>query len=237
MSAITYISDIPRYNISTIISVDLFGNTTDITESLYATNLLTISSIAVTNLSSITSFYVPNLSSIQEQSTIESIQSYFDRSSARSLSTSQGIMDLPITPTEKISTLIALSTNSFIVSLDDILEEANTYLTTENNNKHMLQNLNYDLLKTNIITWAKQGFSDSYPVYQLPVTLPPGDPTQLIRCSDGGLRNIWEYIEFFLGSSMQSVIDEIHAKLDGITLTYSVQANPYIVVLHATRKA
>jgi hypothetical protein len=145
-----------------------------------------------------------------------------------------GILELPITPDEKISTLIGLSTTNFVLTLDDVLDVSKVYATIENNNKYLFQNLDYALLKTNLFTWATQDFPDSYSVYHLPVSLPPGE-TGKIRCSDGAVRNIWDYIVFCLGSTLQELMDYYHKSLNGITLTYSLQANPYIVVLHVSR--
>jgi hypothetical protein len=164
------------------------------------------------------------------------LQAHFDTTNDRTISTSMGILELPLTPDEKISTLIGFSTTSFALTLEDVLKVTNAYLTIENNNKLALTVLDYGVLKNNLFGWATQGFPESHPVYELPVTLPPGDPNALIRCSDGGLRNIWDYIVFFLGMSLQELMDS-YTNLDGITLTYSVKANPYIVVLHVNRSA
>lgn len=235
MSAISYIAEIPIYNVSSLTSVDLSGNITDITGStLQGIDLLTISSFTASYTMGYTNVYVPNISTLAERSTLMAIQTHFDTSNSRNLSTSMGVLELPITPDEKISTLVGLSTTNFLVTMDDLLEITNTYKTIENTNKLTLQNLDYDMLKKNLFTWATNGFPDSFPVHQLPITVPP-EATQLINCSDGVMRNIWDYIVFFLGSTLQELMDSYHTNVDGITLTYSVQANPYIVVLHATR--
>ena len=58
----------------------------------------------------------------------------------------------------------------------------------------------------------------------------------LIPCSDGNMRDIWGYIVFFLGSTLHELMDMYNKNMDGITLTFSLQANPYILVLHVIRK-
>lgn len=232
---ISYLAEIPIYNISNLTCVDLSGNTTNLTTStIQGIDLLTISSFTARNTIGNTTIYLPSISTLQERSTLNAIQSHFDTSNTRNLSTSMGVLELPMTPGEKISTLIGLSTTNFVLTLDDVLDVSKGYAVIENNNKYLFQNLDYALLKTNLFIWATQGFPDSHSVYQLPVSLPPGETGQ-IRCSDGALRNIWDYIAFCLGSTLQELMDYYHKNLNGITLTYSLQANPYIVVLHVSR--
>jgi hypothetical protein len=120
--------------------------------------------------------------------------------------------------------------------MDELLQTTSNCLTIENTNKATFQNLDYDVLKGNLITWASKGFSDSYPVYELPVSI-PDISNQLIPCSDGTMRNIWDYIAFFLGSTLQELMDVYNKNIDGVTLTFSLQANPYILVLHVKSSA
>ena len=236
MSAISYIAEIPRYNISSLTAVDLHGSTCDITyPSMQMIDLLTISSISALYTNGNINTYIPNYARLEELSTNSAIETYYDRSTPANLSTSMGISQLPITPTEKISTLISFSTNSVLISMDELLHTTSNCLTIENTNKATFQNLDYDVLKKNLITWAAKGFPDSYRVYELPVSI-PDISNQLIPCSDGTVRDIWGYIVFFLGSTLQELMDVYNTNMDGITLTSSLQANPYILVLHVIRK-
>lgn len=236
MSAISYIAEIPRYNISTLTSVDLHGSTCDITyPSMQMIDLLTISSISALYTNGNINTYIPNYARLEELSTNSAIETYYDRSTSANLSTSMGISQLPLTPTEKISTLISFSTNSVLISMDELLQTTSNCLTVENTNKATFQNLDYDVLKGNLITWASKGFPDSYAVYELPVSI-PDISNKLIPCSDGNMRDIWGYIVFFLGSTLHELMDMYNKNMDGITLTFSLQANPYILVLHVIRK-
>lgn len=237
MSAISYIAEIPLYNISSLTAVDFHGSTCDITyPSMQLVDLLTISSIAALYTNDQINTYIPNYARLEELSTNSAIEAYYDRSTPANLSTSMGIIQLPLTPTEKISTLISFSTNSVLISIDELLQTTSRCLTVENTNKATFQNLDYDVLKRNLITWASKGFSDSYPVYELPVSI-PDISNQLIPCSDGTMRNIWDYIAFFLGSTIQELMDVYNKNMDGVTLTFSLQANPYILVLHVKSTA
>jgi hypothetical protein len=128
---------------------------------------------------------------------------------------------------------------SSTISLDDIINTRQTYLRTEEQIKGNLTSLDFELLKTNLYTWAAKGYQDSYAAYQLPVyPLPPDtpEPATMIPCSDGSLRTIWDYIPFCLGMSIGELLQSYEAKLYGISLAYSLQANPYILVIHVTKK-
>lgn len=128
---------------------------------------------------------------------------------------------------------------SSIISLDDIINTRQIYLRTEEQIKGNLTSLDFELLKTNLYTWAAKGYQDSYAAYQLPVyPLPPDtpEPAASIPCSDGSLRTIWDYIPFCLGMSIGELLQSYEAKLYGISLAYSLQANPYILVIHVTKK-
>jgi hypothetical protein len=115
-------------------------------------DLLTISSIAALYTNGNINTYIPNYSRLEELSTNSAIEAYYDRSTPANLSTSMGISQLPLTPTEKISTLISFSTNSVLISMDELLQTTSNCLTIENTNKATFQNLDYDVLKGNLIT-------------------------------------------------------------------------------------
>lgn len=124
------------------------------------------------------------------------------------------------------------------ISLNDIVNTYQSYIRTEEQIKGTLTSLDFDLLKTNLYAWAAKGYQDSYPAYQLPVSSPASysdDTHGLIPCSDGILRNIWEYIPFCLGTPIGELLQSYEAKLYGIALTYSLQENPYILVIHVTK--
>jgi hypothetical protein len=128
---------------------------------------------------------------------------------------------------------------SSTISLDDIINTHQTYLRTEEQIKGNLTSLDFELLKTNLYTWAAKGYQDSYAAYHLPVyPMPPDipEPAAAIPCSDGSLRTIWDYIPFCLGMSIGELLQSYEAKLYGISLAYSLQANPYILVIHVTKK-
>lgn len=232
MSGIIYIDQISRSNLSTLESVDLSGVVQNIISSAEV-DLLKISSINATYTTGSTIIYVPNYPPLQERSTMNAIKEYFDKLNNTNISTSIGVMRLPITMNEKLSTLVGLSTNSFALTLEDVLKVTNGYLATEAANKLSLKGLDQEVLKSNLYAWAAKGFPASYRVYQLNFTVPSN--TGLIPCSDAVPRNTSDYVVFCLGTPIQELVDSYNTIIEDITLTYSVEGNS--VVLSVNRNA
>ena len=231
MSTITNIEEISRSNISTLVSVDFAGV---VNYSIDTTvDLLKISSIRASYTTGNITTYVPNYSVLQERSTISAMKDFFVKSSDANVSTSIGVMKSSTTLSQKLSTLIGISTNCFALTLEDVLKVTNGYMDTENANKSSLKGLDYDVLKNNIFAWVTKGFPESYPVYKLYFTLPE-NTTSLIPCSDAVPRNIPDYIDFCVGMPLQELIDSYNTMVDDITLTYSIQNKA--VVINVNRK-
>ena len=117
-----------------------------------------------------------------------------------------------------------------LISMDDLLSNQAYILGVESRNKAVLNNINYDLLKQNLVTWASTGFPDSTNIYRFIIEIPNGN-----MCSDGNVRDFCEYISFLLGMQINDLPARIQSKLSGIRLTYSISADPFALNLHASR--
>ena len=126
------------------------------------------------------------------------------------------------------------SDSGFLLSINDIMNSRETLVATEETNKATLTSLDFNLLKTNLYTWASKGYPDSYVAFSFPI-ISPGTTNGALSCSDGNSRNIWDYIPFFLGKSVSELFESYQAQIHGITLTYSLQASPFIMNMHVTR--
>lgn len=120
------------------------------------------------------------------------------------------------------------------IALDTIQSSIQNLKKIENTNRDLLQNLDYDTLETNLHKWGINGCPDSYLVYEFILTEP-----EVINgrytCSDGVLRDIWDYIVFILGSSVQNMLDMHELNLQGIKLGFSVKTSPITLGIHALR--
>ena len=134
-----------------------------------------------------------------------------------------------------INGVINLSTMSAAyIRLDHIQSYQENMLAIETSNKTTFENLDFTVLKGNLLSWAKIGYPDSYIAYVFPVKCPPIQGS-LYECSDGVLRNVYDYIPFFLGYPVVDLIARYQAQLQGITLTISLGTDPYSLQLHVSR--
>jgi hypothetical protein len=202
----------------------------------------TISSIQQLNLTNLLSLKVYDLSG-------ECVTNYvppFNTSSLymRNLQVLNSVETLDLSGTKNVygidlSGAIHLSTltgieNAYVIKLDDIDSSLQTLIQKELNNKNILMNLDYDLLKKNLYTWAANGYQDSFMAHKFILN----DPTVTngkYTCSDGVLRDIWKYMSFILGMSIQELVTSFQAKLKGIVVSYSVEINPITLNLHVSK--
>lgn len=122
-----------------------------------------------------------------------------------------------------------------LFSLDELLSSQTVLKQMETQNNTIFQSLNVPLFKQNLMNWAASGFIDSANVYQFPVTTIPSSDGKY-SCSDGVNRTVWDYIPFFLGIPIDTFMSTLQTKTSGINLTHSVQENPVLLCIHASRK-
>ena len=110
-----------------------------------------------------------------------------------------------------------------------------TLIAIEGGNKQRFENFQQAPFIQKLHSWAATGFPDSYLVYEIEVV--PSEKTgNTYACSDGIKREIWEYIPFFLGYSINTFVENMNKKIKDITLTSSLQEEPSIVFrLHASK--
>jgi hypothetical protein len=202
----------------------------------------TISSIKQLDLTSVQNVKYLDISG----SCIYNFISPFDRSFIylRSLETIQSVEVVDISGSTKvygvdISGAIHLSTltgieNAFVIRLDDIDSSMQVLVNKELKNKNILNGLDFDILKKNLYMWAGGGYIDSYESYRF-VLNDPNIVNGRYSCSDGIFRDVWGYIPFILGSSIQELVQSYQLKMKGISLSYSVQINPITLILHVSR--
>lgn len=125
---------------------------------------------------------------------------------------------------------VDLSGNGIVISMNDLLTHKEYMFGVDQRNKALFNNINYALLKQNLITWSSAGFPDSTCIYSFSVEMPNEN-----MCSDGIVRDCWDYIPFVLGMTIGHFIAGIQLRLSGIRLTYSVGTGPVVLNVHATR--
>ena len=104
-----------------------------------------------------------------------------------------------------------------ILTMADILGEQSVLIAKEQADGVALRSFGTASvlgLKPVFVEWASKGFPDNYPLLTVQVTPPP-------LCSDGVVRSLPDYIEYCVGQSLSSLIDQLQAKLPDIRVSYA----------------
>lgn len=220
LSGIQLNPNISSFNIINNGGYNLSFNPSDIS----SINFLTISSLATYDLLGVSTNYIIDISGALNLSTIQGLNAIAEISTMQGMSTMEGI-----------STAQALSRMAnYVVNLDDIINSHNTLFATEEYNKTVLNTLDFSVFKTTLYKWAAQGYPDSFVAYSFPVSTPLAE-NGLYMCSDGNPKTIWDYIPYCIGFSINDWMSLYQQKVNGITLSFSVGQNPYVLNLHVTR--
>lgn len=188
-------------------------------------DFFTVSSLTTYDLSGVSTNYIVDISGAINLSTVQGLNAISELSTMRGMSTMEGISTVQG---------IAKMAN-YQVLLDDIINSHNTLIATEQYNKTTFNSLDFSVFKSNLYKWAAQGYPDSFQAYSFPVTTPLIE-SGLYTCSDGNPKTIWDYIPYCIGYSINDWLSLYQEKVNGITLAYSVNQNPYTLNIHVTRK-
>jgi len=230
MTTISSIQSVNMTNISYIVTTNYGGmnvsfNPNDPMNKFSLENsFLTFSTLTTYDISGASSLYMVDISGAQNLSSIVGLSNLEILSTAQGISTVQGISTI-----QGLSTMAAIEVNIF-----DIINSHNTILQIEQQNKTNLNSLDFSVFKTTLYKWAALNYPDSFLAYSFPVTTPPLN-AGLYSCSDGNPKNIWDYIPYCLNMSIQDWLSGYQAKVSGITLSFSINADPYILNIHVTR--
>lgn len=116
-----------------------------------------------------------------------------------------------------------MSSTTTSICLNDILNSPDYLLGLEATNNKVLNSLDYNLLKTNLLSWVGKGYPDSYIVFTFPVVgvMENG----LYKCSDNTNRSLEDYATFFLKKELSELIASYQTKVGGIRLSHSTNTN------------
>jgi hypothetical protein len=129
----------------------------------------------------------------------------------------------PISPT----TITPIMTH--IASLDELLSSHTALVAKETEDTALLQQLisvNRDSLRTNLFSWASNGFPNIYVVLSISLTLSS-------ICSDGVNRNCYDYIEWLTSMTIPDMVANFQSRLTDIEASYSIVGST--IRLHVSR--
>jgi hypothetical protein len=108
-----------------------------------------------------------------------------------------------------------------IATLDELMSTRAAVVNKEAEDRATLApllNESRETLRAPLFQWASEGFPDIWIVQSFTLEVPP-------TCSDGISRNIYEYFEYCLGTTLGDLIAALQPKLTGIQISYSFQGN------------
>jgi len=227
MKSISSIQSIDMTNISYILTTNYSGvevsyKPSDPNNRINLENsFLTLSTLTTFDISGASNLYMIDISGAH---------AIIDVSTVRTAYISEPTETVEPTPTP-IPTPIPIDIE---VNISDIINSHSVFLEIEQQNKTNLNSLDFSVFKTRLYKWAALNYPDSFLAYSFPVTTPP-IANGLYSCGDGNPKNIWDYIPYCLGMPIQDWITGYQAKVSGITLSFSVNADPYVLNIHVTR--
>ena len=228
MNSISSIQSIDMTNISYILATNYSGvevsyQPSDPNNRINLENsFLTLSTLTTFDISGASSLYMVDISGAH---------AIMDMSTVRTTYTPEPEPAPAPEPAPKAEPTAAINIE---VNISDIINSRSVFLEIEQQNKTNLTSLDFSVFKTLLYKWAALNFPDSFLAYSFPVTTPP-ITNGLYSCSDGNHKNIWDYIPYCLGMSIQELITGYQTKVSGIALSFSVNADPYVLNIHVTR--
>jgi hypothetical protein len=121
------------------------------------------------------------------------------------------------------------TTTTHIATLDELLASHGAQVAKETADTATLQQLssvNSENLRAALFSWAAAGFPNIYVVISIPLVLPAA-------CSDGVVRNTYDYIEWLTDAKIPNMIAAIQTRLTDIEASYSISGTTFRV--HVTR--
>jgi hypothetical protein len=114
-----------------------------------------------------------------------------------------------------------------IIRLDDILSSQSLLKTQELSDKGLLEgigNIPVQVIKPRLIQWASTGFQNAYPIYDVPIRVPP-------ICSDGERRTLQDYVQFVSGKTIQEHVATLQTRLPDIVVSFAYFGSSITIVV------
>jgi hypothetical protein len=122
------------------------------------------------------------------------------------------------------------STGTYITTIDELTSTQGAIVQKESTDRSALQTVfqpNSDTLKSQLVSWAAQGFPANWVVFTAQTDPPP-------VCSDGQTRAFYDYVQYLLSSSVQSFITTLNAQVLGVSFNFFLK-DPNTIGLNVNR--
>jgi len=119
---------------------------------------------------------------------------------------------------------------TYLMTLEQLQQYHDTTLESEAADRasmNFIINPSTSGIQQNLIQWASAGFPSNYQVLSVALIRPT-------PCSDGKVRDMYEYISYLTGSTIDTLTTAFQSKFLGIRFSYILSANN-CVNLHACK--
>lgn len=109
----------------------------------------------------------------------------------------------------------------YLFTLDGLISEHDRLVQKEAADRALLDTIEFpdtEALRAKLTTWAKAGFPDAFPIFDIELSPP-------FVCSDGIARNLFDYASYLMGISIADKMDRLSAKLQGMRVLCSYSDN------------
>jgi hypothetical protein len=120
--------------------------------------------------------------------------------------------------------------STYIMTLEQLQQYHDTTLESEAADRvsmNFIINPSTSGIQQNLIQWASAGFPSNYQVLSVALIHPS-------PCSDGKVRDMYEYIVYLTGSTIDTLTASFQSNFLGIRFSYIISANN-VVNLHASK--
>lgn len=117
----------------------------------------------------------------------------------------------------------------YIITLDQLLESQQALSSKESTDRVALQRFvepDFEEAKRKLLQWASLGFPEAFCIFTINIDVPT-------KCSDGVVRNKFNYVEYLLGDTLANKFQVLQQKIPGMVLSYSLPDHQ--VCMHVSR--
>jgi hypothetical protein len=124
---------------------------------------------------------------------------------------------------------IVVESSPYIITLEELQSSLESLLSKENSDRLSIIRFvepGAEELKRKLLQWASLGFPAIFVLFSIPLEVPE-------KCSDGQVRDLFNYVNYLLGTTLGEKIQLLNSKLPGMQLSYSIQNT--IINMHVSK--
>ena len=118
--------------------------------------------------------------------------------------------------------------SSQVITFEELVSSKEAILQKETNDRFNLINFltpSQGNLRAALLRWAAVAFPDCYELFSMPIQPPD-------QCSDGVVRETFQYIEYLLGKPISDYISVLMTKVSGFQFSYSIPGQEFKLHVH-----